>query len=198
MTSISFLVPTHREDRPLARALNSIEPQLQPGDEVLVMGDTHSTQLPMVEKLVESYGPQFKYVPHDAGHHCYGHCQLNVGLMLAEGDYFHCSDDDDVWTPGAAEIMRHVAKVEPDTAILLRFVSYVIGPVWLRPGLFERNYIGGHCLFAPNDKAKIGKFACEYAGDFDYVAQTVDAYGGPQNVPWRDEIIAIARPTGAV
>lgn len=193
--TISFLMPTHREDRPLRRALNSIAPQLQPGDEVVVIGDTHDGELPGVQATVKEYGYQFRYLSLDAGHHCWGHCQLDYALMQARTDYIHCSDDDDIWTPHAAEAMRHAAKVNPGEPALFRFVSFFGTVYWERAGLFERNHLGGHCLFLPNDPERIGKFYCGYSGDFDYVHDTVQAYGGPERVAWRDDIVCIARPT---
>lgn len=193
--TLSILIPTHREDRPLRRALNAIAPQLKHGDEVVVVGDTHSGDLPMVEHLVHEFGPQYRYMAVDAGHHCYGHCPLDAGIATAEGDYIHCSDDDDIHTEDALKNFRKFASAVPKPLpFLFRFKSYV-GPIfWVRAGLFARNWIGGHCLLMPNVKGKLGKFTCEYNGDFDYVESAVNHYGGPQNAVWREELVAIARP----
>lgn len=191
--TLSLLVPTHREDRPLRRALQSIEHQLRSGDEVIVVGDTHDGALPMVESMVLSFGPQYRYMAVDAGHHCFGHCQLDAGIATAKGDYIHCSDDDDVWTPDALATFRRCAReVHEPVPFLFRFKSYV-GPVfWVQPGLFARNLIGGHCLLAP--RAGAGKFTCAYNGDFDWVESTVQHYGGPTQAVWCEDIVAIARP----
>lgn len=194
-STLSLLVPTHREDRPLRRALDSVQGQLKRGDEVIVVGDTHDGPLDGVEALVRDFGHPYRYVAYDAGHHCWGHCQLGYGLSLAEGDYYHCSDDDDVWTPDALATFRKMAgSVREPVPFLFRFKSYH-GPVfWAQPGLFARNWIGGHCLLGPNKPGKVGKFTCDYAGDFDYVESAVNAYGGPQNAVWIDQIVAVARP----
>lgn len=191
--TLSLLVPTHREDRPLRRALGSIERQLKSGDEVIVVGDTHEGSLPGVEALVKSFGVQYRYLAIDAGHHCYGHCQLDAGIQSARGDYIHCSDDDDVWAEDALATFRRAAQSVPEPVpFLFRFQSYH-GPLfWVRAGLFERNLIGGHCLLAPREGA--GRFTCAYNGDFDWVDTTVRNYGGPEQAVWREEIVAIARP----
>lgn len=196
--SFSFLVPTHREDRPLQRCLNSIAPQLGSEDEVLVIGDTYDGPLPMVEHLVGAYDGRFRYLAHDAGHHCYGHCQLNHGLERARGDYLHCNDDDDVWTPGAVQVMRAAAVGTPDRPLLFRFRSYLGIDIWHTRGLVARDHIGGHCLVAPNLPGKVGRFECAYNGDFDMVHSTLMLHGGYESAVWRDEIVCLARPTAAV
>lgn len=192
--TLSLLVPTHREDRPLARCLDSVAGQLLPGDEVIVVGDTHDGPLPGVERRVVGYGPQFTYLPHDAGHHCYGHCQLQAGLAIARGDYYHCNDDDDVWTPDALTLMRRAVQFWPGKAMLFRFRSYFQTVYWDELGRFERNHVGGHCLLAPRVDGKIGRFSCDYNGDFDYVSSAVEACGGPREAVWLTDVVAIARP----
>jgi hypothetical protein len=192
--TLSLLVPTHREDRPLRRCLDSVVEQLAAGDEVIVVGDTADGPLPSVAHLVRSYGPQFTYAALNTGQHDYGHSQLNYAMTLAQGEYLHFNDDDDVWQPNALDVFRMAIKQTPDLPLLFRFKSWV-GPIfWLRPGLFERNAVGGHCLVTPNDPTKLGQWAPEYNGDWDFVEQTVNAYGGPSCAIWRDEIIAVARP----
>jgi glycosyltransferase involved in cell wall biosynthesis len=191
---LSLLVPTHREDRPLRRCLDSVAAQLTDADELIVVGDTHDGPLPGVESLVRDYGPQFRYLAYDAGHHCYGHCNLNWAIPQAKGDYVHLNDDDDVWAPDALDSFRRNADaVREPVPFLFRFKSYVGMIFWAHPGLFARDWIGAHCLLAPRER--IGRFGCQYNGDFDYVEQTVGAYGGPNQAIWREEIVAIARPS---
>lgn len=194
--SLSFLVPTHMEGRPLKRALDSIAPQLGPADEVIVVGDTYDGPLPGVEQLVKSFG--FRYIDHDAGRHTFGHDQLNYGLRFARGDYWHCSDDDDAWAPGAVEKMRKAITADPGKVHLFRFRAYNGLTYWLRQGLVERDTIGGHCLVAPNIVGKYGEFGSTYSGDFDMVESTVNLNGGPEAAVWHNQIVAIARPTSAV
>jgi glycosyltransferase involved in cell wall biosynthesis len=191
--TMSLLVPTHREDRPLQRCLESVQGQLKRGDEVIVIGDTHDGPLDGVEEIVKRFGHQYRYLPIDAGHHCWGHCQLDAAIAIAQGDYIHCNDDDDIWATDALETFRTAASgVRAPVPFLFRFRSYV-GPVfWVSPGLFGRNMIGGHCLLAPREKA--GHFTCQYTGDFDYVESTVNKFGGPGGAVWNEAIVAIARP----
>lgn len=194
MAGISFIVPTHREDRPLARCLNSIAFQLSPDDEVLVIGDCHERELPRVEKLVTNYGSQVKYLPFDAGHGCFGHCPLNYGMTQAQGDHIHVNDDDDAWTPTAALSMRRAISDAPGVPHLMRFVSYFGLIFWDERGVVRRDHIGGHCLLMPNLPGKTGLFTCEYSGDFDWVKSTLDLHGGDESAVWHEDIVAVARP----
>jgi hypothetical protein len=193
--TLSLIVPTHREDRPLRRCLDSVKDQLKRGDEVIVVGDTFDGPMPAVAALVKEFGAPYRYVDCNAGGHDYGHSQINAGIAMAKGDYIHVNDDDDVWTVDALGTFRKLAATlrEP-RPFLFRFKSYV-GPIfWVQPGLFARNWIGGHCLLAPNVKGKLGQFGPQYNGDFEWCEGTVNHYGGPDKAIWRPEIIAVARP----
>lgn len=195
MSSLSLLVPTL--GRPsLARALNSVKDQLASGDEVIVVGDTHDGELPEVEALVRDYGKQFRYLAHDAGHHCWGHCTLMYGINRANGDYIHCSDDDDCWSPDALDAMRGaIAELNEPHPLLFRFRSWY-GPVfWSQRGLIAEGQIGGHCLVTPNIPDRIGVFGCRYEGDYDYILSTLQKWPrGILDAQWVDRIVAIARP----
>ena len=192
MTTLSFLVPTHREDRPLARALWSIVPQLEDGDEVIVIGDIHDGPLPGVEALCDEMGA--RYLEHDAGHHCWGHCQVGYGLEHARGQWLHVSDDDDIWTRNAAAYMREAARAWPGRPLLFRHLSYGGMVFWETEGRLARNHIGGHSLVAPNVPGKVGRWTCDYSGDFDYVASCVAAHGGVDSAVWIDQLVNLARP----
>lgn len=192
--TISFLIPTHREDRPLRRCLDALDAQLGSADEVLVIGDTADGPLPGVKALVQSYGSRYRYMAHDAGRHTYGHDQLNYGLAQAQGNWLHCSDDDDIHAPGAISVMRSAAKDNPDHPILFRFLSYHGIVFWVTRGVFAYEQVGGHCLLTPNIPGKVGKWGERYQGDWDYISSTVELHGGEQSIVWRDEIVVIARP----
>lgn len=206
--TFSFLIPTHREDRPLWRCLDSLLPQLDRDDEVIVIGDTHDGPLPKVEKLVRGYDAMapvghFRYLELDAGAHDWGHSQLNYGLERATGQWLHCNDDDDIYAPGAVAIMREAARTSGGRPLLFRFQSYHFGGqvYWFERGRLERNYVGGHCLVTPNVAGKVGRWTPSYQGDFDYIAATIVLHVGwvdPNYPIWREEIIAIARPSAVV
>lgn len=195
--TISFVVPTHREDRPLPRCLMSIAPQLLPGDEVLVVGDTTDGPLPNVQKTCEIFaerGYNVRYLSYSPGHHDFGHSQVNHGFEHATGDLLQINDDDDIWSRDAAQYIRDAAIEYPGRPLLFRFVSMVGTIFWEAPGLLARNHIGGHCLVQPNVPGMIGTMAPEYSGDFDMVERCVNAYGGPDSAVWIDKILCHARP----
>lgn len=192
--SLTFLIPTHSENRPLARALNSVVHQLGERDSVLVIGDTFEGELPRVERLVTNYGGKVRYLPFNAGRHTWGHDQLNYGISQAQGDYIHCSDDDDAWTPTAVAAMRRMIHEAPDVPHLMRFRSYFGLFFWDERGVIRRDHIGGHCLLMPNIPGKTGLWAPEYSGDFDYVRSTIDLHGGDESVVWDDDLVVVARP----
>jgi len=171
----------------------SIKPQLVSGDEVIVVGDTHDGPLPGVEALVNELG--FRYLSYDAGFHDFGHSQINFALEQANGTHIHINDDDDIWTPNARDLMRRATNVWPDQPLLFQFESYYARQVFWVPGYagyLQRDYIGGHCLLAPNIKGKVGRYTRVYNGDFDYVESTINNFGG--SAIWISEKIAIARP----
>lgn len=192
--TFTFCVPTHREDRPLKRCLDSLDSQLESTDEVIVVGDTFDGDLPGVEALVTSYGPRYRYIAHNAGRHTWGHDQLNVGLAQAHGEWLHCNDDDDIWTPGAVKVMRSAAAEAEDRPLLFRFISYQNTVYWMERGLFAYERLGGHCLVARNIPGKVGTWQERYQGDWDYVNETVQLQGGEERILWRDEIVVVARP----
>lgn len=192
--TFTFSVPTHREDRPLKRCLDSLAPQLGPRDNVLVVGDTFDGDLPGVEALVREYGSQFRYIPYNAGRHTWGHDQINLAFDLATGDWLHVNDDDDIWLPDAVPTMRQFAIANPGRPLLFQFMAMDDRILWDKAGHVERNYIGGHCLVQPNIKGKIGKMGPIYSGDYDMIRECLDLHGGDASAVWIDKIICRARP----
>lgn len=190
--TITCLIPTPGQGRPLKRCLHSVAPQLRDGDEVLVIGDTHDGPLPEVESVVASFGPRFRYLPYDAGHHCWGHCQLNAGIALARGAYLSFNDDDDVYAPRALEsIRRAVSDLPGPRPLLFRFVTHYRLLLGVREAV-EPGWVGGHMLVCPNVPGKVGRWTERYEGDFDFIVDTISCW--PEGPLWRPEVIALARP----
>lgn len=196
--TISIIIPS--QGRPtLERTLDSVRDQLLPGDEVIVVVDSHGMGAPeffAIEARIAPYGSQFVVTDCDAGYHNHGHAQLNNGMDCAHGDYLSFQDDDDVYTPGALAAMREAAVAHPGHPLLFRFRSYLNGLVfWRFAGLVAEATIGGHCLVVPNDPARLGKWGDHYEGDFSFLKSTLDLWR-PIEPVWIDKIIAIARPGG--
>lgn len=202
--TITAIIPT--QGRPtLEWALDSVRDQLLPGDEVIVVIDTHemdiNTQRAIVRR-VEPYPYQIHTRLHDAGAHHWGHPQCDHGQTLAKGDWIVANDDDDVFTPGAfAAIRQAIAYAETPRPLLFRFKPYfadnfliwhTAGPEWIRQG-----HIGGHCLVQPNVPEKVGQRAVNgtyrYESDFDWIISTL-ANWAPIDPLWCDHVIAEQRP----
>ena len=190
MPSFSFIVPTAGRSE-LETCLQSIVPQLEEQDEVLVVGDTLDGALPQTEAIVKKFPAQVKYLPYAGKAHTFGHQEINYGISQAKGDLLSFNDDDDIWIPGAVKKFRAIAAVYANRPLLFRYLSYFGYLSWVERGLFEEGYVGGHCLICPNTPSRLGVWTDRYEGDWDFVEQTVSKY---DELIWCEEVIAVARP----
>lgn len=186
---LSIIVPTPDGDG-LDALHASLAGQLQPGDELLIVGDTHGGELDAVEAWCNAHGAT--YLPFDAGHHCWGHCQINHGMRHAAGDYLVFNDDDDTFAPGALAAIRRAIghQVEP-RVLMFKFHAGRLGRTLPERYVVEESAIGGHCIVPPNDPARLGRWGCRYGGDFDFIATTLAHW--PEGPAWFDDVIALAR-----
>lgn len=194
MPSLVIIIPTAGRHE-LRNCLTSIAYQLEPNDEVIVVGDTLDESLERVEAVVKSFGPQFRYLEYKDSKHTWGHAQINYGSALAKTDYLNYIDDDDVYVPGAIGLIHQQIASGTHSIYLFRFLWYEGFLCWLQQGLFAEGYIGGHCMVCPNNPDKLGIWQDAYTGDWDFVRDTVNLNGGPDKAKWVDECIAVARPT---
>lgn len=189
----SIIVPTP-DGGSLENLEESLRTQLRDGDEVLVVGDTHESELGQVREWVELQ-PHWRWLEHDAGRHAWGHPQINFGMQHAEGDYILFQDDDDVYYPDALlNIRRAVKHLDPPRPLLFRFRAQRAGGMvfWTNRGLVAQARIGGHCMVVPNCKEKLGSWTDRYEGDFDFIVETLRLWE-PLEPVWRDEVIVLAR-----
>lgn len=186
---LSIIVPTP-DGEGLDALHASLAGQLAPGDELLIVGDTHGGELDAVEAWCNAHGAT--YLPYDAGHHCWGHCQINHGMRHAAGDYLVFNDDDDTFAPGAlAAIRRAIGHQVESRVLMFKFFAGRLGRTLPERYVVEESAIGGHCIVPPNDPARLGQWGCRYGGDFDFIRSTLAHWpGGPA---WFDDVIALAR-----
>jgi glycosyltransferase involved in cell wall biosynthesis len=185
---LSIIVPTHDGDG-LDVLFESMADQLQPGDEVLVVGDTHDGPLPHIQNYVLKW--DHRYIEHDAGHHCWGHCQINEGMRHAQGDYLVFIDDDDCFPDGALDAIRQAAaeQVSP-RPLMFQFYSRRHGRTLPPRHEVKESAIGGHCMVTPNIPDRLGQWTCRYAGDYDWIVSTLALW--PDGPAWYDDVIACA------
>ena len=185
---LSIIVPTH-DGEGLATLFASIADQLMGGDEVLVVLDTHDSiaTLPTVPFPAH----HLMYYEHDAGHHCWGHCQINYGINQAHGDYLMFIDDDDCVPDGALDAIRRAIAEQPEPRpLMFKFYSRRHGRT-LPPGHYvQESAIGGHAMVVPNVTGRLGTWGCRYAGDYDWIVSTLALW--PDGPAWYDDVIACA------
>ena len=182
---LSIIVPTH-DGEGLDTLFASVEDQLQSGDEVLVVVDAFEYGAIVLPSLNNRRVLEF-----DAGHHCYGHCQINYGIERAHGDYLVFIDDDDCFPDGALDsIRRAIAEQDSPRPLMFKFWSRRHSRT-LPPGHYvQESAIGGHAMVVPNIPEKLGTWGERYAGDFDFIQSTLAFW--PDGPAWYDDVIACA------
>ena len=191
--TLSIVVPTIDPQRPLDRLLQSIQKQpLGPDDEVIVVVDTNGggDNVAKIQEVVHHYGPQYRVVGYDAGHHCWGHCQINRGFSVATKKWVTYNDDDDIYAPGAFEAIREKIRSLPEPHPIIFKIKKYGETIWRAKG-WGTGEIDGKMMVAPNNKL-LGRSTCRYSGDFDWVMNTVQNYD--MEMSWATPVIAITRP----
>lgn len=185
-TTIGCVIATPGR-RSLVRTLNSIQYQgLIEGDDVLVVGDGFHEP---TKEIVEAFGPPFRYIATEKTRD-WGHSQQNYGLQHVRGDWLLLQDDDDIFLPRAFDEARAiVAKLETPRPVIGRVITPFLGILWTAP---QKEPLDGHCLLVPNDKAKLGYFGNEYAGDQRWLSSNLEAY---DTYTWADRIWTYTRPS---
>lgn len=186
---VSVIIPTRWRDT-LRRTLRSIRSQAGPGDvEIVLVEDAHGQELPAVRAAAEEFG--CVYAAHDAGHHCFGHCQINRGMRLATGQWLSFMDDDDIYEAGAfAAIAAEAQQLPEPLPMMFQLLSYQHVVLWREP-VVKQGRVGGHCLVVPNMPERLGQWACRYEGDYDFIESTLALW---PDVKWVPTLIAVARP----
>lgn len=159
MPTLSIIVPNGRRSR-FSVTMQSIWPQLEPGDEVII--DTND----------DSY---------------VGHKARNRQIPRAQGDWILLIDDDDTYLRDALKIVREAVEQEPDRVHIFQvIVKSSKQPLWSEPVLREGN-VSQQCVAVP--RGIVARFTEDrYEGDFDFIKAAIDELGGEP--VWHEETIA--------
>ena len=170
--TFSIIVPTRGRET-LARTLGSVAPQLEPGDEVIVLRD-------------------------DTGDS--GDTPRNAAMSRARGSHLAFIDDDDVYAPGVLATMRRFARDHPGRIGIFKMM-HGVGTTHWREGEPVLRYanVSTQMFLVPNVPGKLGRWAespgrsggRSFAGDYAFIVETVELQGDPLFV---DEVIVHVRP----
>jgi glycosyltransferase involved in cell wall biosynthesis len=196
---LSVLIPTQGR-RTLRNALVSIRDESEPEDvEIIVCADTHGPLLQDVAAIARAFGAV--YLEHDAGHHGYGHPQLSVAYPKARGSWVAVLGDDDEFMPGGLRTVLKVCTSLPTPCpILFRITLHPSASrrvplpftIWRDPSLVVGN-VSGQSIVLPNDPSKLAAYPSHATGDFEFIRDVVENYGGIGRVAWRTEVICVCR-----
>jgi glycosyltransferase involved in cell wall biosynthesis len=195
MSTFSIITPTIGRES-LNVSLDSALPQLQEGDEILVIGDGPQ---PRAKEICESKkSPFITYweVPFTRN---YGNPGRNDAIAKAKGSHLFFVDDDDAVLPDAIKAMRKVADEYPNRPLLFKMHHPHVGILYRTERIVCGN-LSGQMFVPPNVKERLGRWSGKYAADFDFVSSTLSLYpGGEKDVVYRYEVtvrMGCAGPTG--
>jgi hypothetical protein len=190
--ALSVLIATQGRST-LPRALRSIRDQASYHDiEIVLVADTYELPFSALTDIVELADEHdASLYEHDAGFHWYGHPQLQYGMEQAQGFYVAAIGDDDEYVPDGLDVIcRAIEAPGGLRPLLFRAVMKWGEILWDQQRLAEGR-ISAQNIAAPNVPGRLGAWATDrYAGDFTFIAQTVEAWQSAGVEPeWREEII---------
>jgi glycosyltransferase involved in cell wall biosynthesis len=162
--TFTVIVPT--SGRPtLARTLDSIAEQLEPGDEVIV-----------------SYNRDGDY----------GMAARDAAMARARGSHFLFMDDDDQFARGAFRTIRRFAREHPGRIGIFRMRFDHGLTLWTDP-VARLGNVSTQMFCVPNVPGKLGSWRggdVARHGDFEFLRSTIELQGEPL---FRSEIVAFVR-----
>ena len=163
--NLSIIVASQGRES-LIKTLESITPQMLPGDELLVKMDASND---------------------------WGATPRTKAMGQARGDYLLFMDDDDVYKPGAFAAVRAAIVEEPWRPLMFGMFRHHHEPATeaVLPRSFEliEGNISTQMFVLPNNPSRLGVWGTRYEGDFDFIVSTL-AFYPPGSLVWRPEVIS--------
>lgn len=162
--SFTIIIPTAGRAT-LTRTIGSVTPQLEPGDELLIL-----------RRDCE-----------------YGNESRDDAMRRAAGTHLLFIDDDDEHTPDALEVIRGRVQPDPDRVHVfkMRFRDGLI--LWTDEEMRAGN-VGTPMVCVPNQPGRLGVWANAdgHLSDFGFLAATMRLRG--DQAVFHDELVALVRP----
>lgn len=155
--------------------------------EIIVVGDTHEPDeqaLAAAHVACQEY--RALYLTHNAGFHHWGHPQAQYAMPFATGERLAFLGDDDVYLPGAIDLM---ISTDAPLALFKADIQKLGTVVWDEPRL-ACGRISAQCIVVKNEPTRLGVWGTGPAreGDFQFIASSVDRHAG--QIDWREQVIA--------
>ena len=176
--------PDHRPRARLRATLASVAPQLERGDEVLVVGDGRPAQAR--EIFARERQRRWRYLETDGPCNDGGGTQRDLAATVARGDHLCFMDDDDVFTPDALAAIRGGVAEHPERVLLFRMDDY--GTLRWRDREIRYGNVGTPMVVVPNDPARLPSWQ---PGDYEFIRESCRRLGEPVRTK---EIVAVVRP----
>lgn len=184
---LSVIVPTC--GRPtLKNTILSIAPQLQDGDELIMIHDGPQDGWPEAPR-----GPKFRFVRTHEKTSNNGASQRDRGMELAEGTHLMFCDDDDIFVPDALAAAREAIAKYPNNLLIFRMqYGHSEMTLWRHPA-YELCNVGTPMLVVPNSRL-LPSWAGLQENIHDYLwGKAVQDERGLQPI-FIDKVISIIKP----
>lgn len=193
--SICVITPTI--GRPtLRRALESGAAHLDAKDLWLVLGDGPQSEALETCKQVD-FNCHTGFFESQESRGDYGNSLRDQAMAIATQDYFIFLDDDDIFVPGAIEIIKYEIAEHYPRPIMFRMVNGNGELLWRTREVATGN-IGGSMFCCPNDPDRLGIWenGAGHQSDLAFIEQTLKLYGPAwrQNLFWSGDVIIRCRP----
>ena len=116
--NVSVIMPAYNRGRWIAAGIRSVLPQLEAGDELIVIDDGSTDD---TRAVVAAFGERVICVQ---GEHRGAGPARNLGLARARGELIAFLDSDDAWLPGKLAMQRAFMAARPD--VLFSFSDFQV------------------------------------------------------------------------
>jgi glycosyltransferase involved in cell wall biosynthesis len=130
--------------------------------------------------------PQIRFIPCAPGGD-WGHTERNFATPLARGQYIAHIDDDDVYAPGAKELMVDAISKADGRPIIFRMQFPNGITLWQDPNIRCGN-VGTPMMLMPNRPTMFGKWEPYVGGDCAFLQS---CKWKAEDYIWRPEVIAL-------
>lgn len=193
MIKLSIIIPTTGRAS-LYETLSTIhENGLQPNDEAIVVADGPIPKAKDIASIYQKKGLNLIYQELPMRSEGIGGPARNLGISIATGTHLLFMDDDDVYSIAAFLKVREQVEKHPSKILIFKMLAmakrHQWSELWVDQNLRVGN-IGTPMFCIPRKPELIPEWPSVRCGDFQFIAKTVENFGGTDQIVWVDSVIA--------